>query len=125
MIMGDADDSYDFTDLMPFLANLPSLHRYVGNSLLGFIGRLFFKNSVGDYYCGLRGFSREAILRLDLRMTGMEFAIEMVVRAVLAGLSIAEVPPTLSKGGRSGPSHLRTWHDGWRTLRLLLLFSPR
>jgi hypothetical protein len=146
VIMGDADDSYDFRDLLPFVASLrtghelvmgnrfkgkimpgamPLLHRYVGNPLLSFIGRLFFRNSVGDFYCGLRGFQREAIVRLDLRMTGMEFAIEMVVRAVLAGLGIAEVPTTLSKSGRSRPPHLRTWRDGWRTLRFLLLYSPR
>src|SRR5262249_46654926 len=86
---------------------------------------LFFNNSVGDYYCGLRGFSRDAIMRLDLRMTGMEFAIEMVVRAALAGLSIAEVPTTLSPDGRTKTSHLRTWRDGCRTLRFLLLSSRR
>jgi hypothetical protein len=104
---------------------MPVLHRYLGNPLLSFLGRLFFRNSVGDYYCGLRGVSREAIMHLDLRMTGMEFAIEMVVRAVLAGLSVAEVPTTLAKDGRSRPSHLHTWRDGWRTLRFLLLYSPR
>ena len=104
---------------------MPGLHRYLGNPLLSFIGRLFFKNSIGDYYCGLRGFSREAILALDLRMTGMEFAIEMVVRAVLAQLKIVEIPTTLSRDGRSRPSHLRTWRDGWRTLRFLLLYSPQ
>jgi glycosyltransferase involved in cell wall biosynthesis len=146
VIMGDADDSYDFSDLMPFVASLragyqlvignrfkceikpgamPILHRYLGNPLLSFIGRLFFKNTVGDYYCGLRGFSREAVMRLDLRMTGMEFAIEMVVRAVMLGLKIAEIPTTLSKDGRARSSHLRTWRDGWRTLRFLLLYSPR
>jgi len=146
VIMGDADDSYDFSDLMPFVDQLRAgrqlvmgnrfkgkimpdamraLHRYLGNPVLSFIGRLFFKNSVGDFYCGMRGFSREAILGLDLRTTGMEFAIEMVVRSVLSGLSISEVPTTLSKGGRARASHLRTWHDGWRTLRFLLLYSPR
>ena len=146
VIIGDSDGSYDFAQLMPFLAALrggaqlvmgnrfsgriyagamPGLHRYLGNPLLSFIGRLFFKNSIGDYYCGLRGFSREAILALDLRMTGMEFAIEMVVRAVLAQLKIIEVPTTLSRDGRSGRSHLRTWRDGWRTLRFLLLYSPQ
>ena len=146
VIMGDGDDSYDFRELVPFVAALrtghqlvmgnrfngeimpgamPALHRYLGNPFLSFIGRLFFKNSVGDFYCGLRGFSREAILRLDLRMTGMEFAIEMVVRAVLSGLSIVEIPITLWRSGRSRPSHLRTWRDGWRTLRFLLLYSPR
>lgn len=146
VIVGDSDGSYDFAQLTPFLAALrggaqlvmgnrfsgriyagamPGLHRYLGNPLLSFIGRLFFKNSIGDYYCGLRGFSREAILALDLRMTGMEFAIEMVVRAVLAQFKIVEIPTTLSPDGRSGPSHLRTWRDGWRTLRFLLLYSPQ
>ena len=146
VIIGDSDGSYDFAQLMPFLATLrggaqlvmgnrfsgriyagamPGLHRYLGNPLLSFIGRLFFKNSIGDYYCGLRGFSREAIVALDLRMTGMEFAIEMVVRAVLAQLEIVEIPTTLSRDGRSGRSHLRTWRDGWRTLRFLLLYSPQ
>jgi hypothetical protein len=146
VIMGDADDSYDFSDLMEFLVRLRAgdqlvmgnrfkggiepgamsvLHRYLGNPLLSFIGRLFFRNAVGDFYCGLRGFSREAIDGLDLRTTGMEFAIEMVVRAALAGLKITEIPTTLSKDGRSRPSHLRTWRDGWRTLRFLLLYSPR
>jgi glycosyltransferase involved in cell wall biosynthesis len=146
VIIGDSDGSYDFAQLTPFLAALrggaqlvmgnrfsgriyagamPGLHRYLGNPLLSFMGRLFFKNSIGDYYCGLRGFSRDAILALDLRMTGMEFAIEMVVRAVLARLKIVEIPTTLSRDGRSGPSHLRTWRDGWRTLRFLLLYSPQ
>jgi hypothetical protein len=146
VIIGDSDGSYDLADLAPFLTALrggaqlvmgnrfsgrihagamPGLHRYLGNPLLSFIGRLFFKNSIGDYYCGLRGFSREAILALDLRMTGMEFAIEMVVRAVLAQLRIIEIPTTLSPDGRSGRSHLRTWRDGWRTLRFLLLYSPQ
>jgi hypothetical protein len=146
IIIGDSDGSYDFLDLMPFVAALrggaqlvmgnrfdgriasgamPALHRYLGNPILSFIGRLFFKNSIGDYYCGLRGFSREAILGLDLRITGMEFAIEMVVRAVLARLAVTEIPTTLSRDGRSGRSHLRTWRDGWRTLRFLLLYSPQ
>ena len=146
VVMGDADDSYEFSDLMDFLVRLragdqlvmgnrfkgriepgamSALHRYLGNPLLSFIGRLFFRNSVGDFYCGLRGFSREAIVRLDLRTTGMEFAIEMVVRAALAGLKITEIPTTLSKDGRTRSSHLRTWRDGWRTLRFLLLYSPR
>ena len=146
IIMGDADDSYDFTALMPFIDKLragydlvmgnrfkggiqpgamPPLHRYLGNPVLSFIGRLFFHSHSGDFHCGLRGFSREAALRLDLQTTGMEFASEMVVKATLAQLRIAEVPTTLSPDGRSRPPHLRSWRDGWRHLRFLLLYSPR
>lgn len=146
VIMGDADDSYDFTDLMPFVEKLregyelvmgnrflggiergamPPLHRYLGNPVLTFIGRLFFGSPCGDFHCGLRGFDRRAILSLDLQTTGMEFASEMVVRATLNGLKITEVPTTLSPDGRSRPPHLRSWRDGWRHLRFLLMFSPR
>ncbi len=146
VIMGDADDSYDFADLGPFVDKLregyqlvmgnrfkggirpgamPALHRYVGNPLLSGIGRLFFGSPCGDFQCGLRGFSKEAIEHLDLRTTGMEFASEMVVKASLRRLRIAEVPTTLSPDGRSRPPHLRTWRDGWRYLRFLLLYSPR
>ena len=146
IIMGDADDSYDFTRLGPFLDNLragydlvmgnrfkggiapqamPALHRYLGNPVLTGIGRLFFKSSCGDFHCGLRGFSKAAIQRLDLRTTGMEFASETVVKASLHGLRITEVPTTLSIHGRSRPPHLRSWRDGWRHLRFLLLYSPR
>lgn len=146
VIMGDADDSYDFSRLDPFLEKLREnadfvigdrfrggiaagamrpLHRYFGNPALSFVGRLFFPPGVGDFHCGLRGFRRDAMLALGLRMSGMEFASEMVVRALLAGLQIAEVPTTLSPDGRSRPPHLLTWRDGWRHLRFLLLFSPR
>jgi hypothetical protein len=146
VIMGDADDSYDFSNLMPFVAKLregydlvmgnrflggiapgamPPLHRYLGNPVLTGIGRLFFRSPSGDFHCGLRGFRRDAILRLDLQTTGMEFASEMVVKATLMGLRIAEVPTTLSPDGRSRPPHLRSWRDGWRHLRFLLLYSPR
>jgi hypothetical protein len=104
---------------------MPFLHRYVGNPLLSFIGRLFFKSKIKDFHCGLRGFQRKAILRLDLHTTGMEFASEMVVKASLNGLKIAEVPTILYPDGRSRPPHLRTWSDGWRHLRFLLLYSPR
>lgn len=145
VIMGDADDSYDFTALDPFVEKLrggsdlvmgnrftggvkpgamPALHRYLGNPVLSQIGRSFFKIPIGDFHCGLRGFSREAILRLDLSNTGMEFASEMVVKASMRGLAIAEVPTVLSPDGRSRPPHLRTWRDGWRHLRFLLLHSP-
>ncbi|GLW62035.1 dolichol-P-glucose synthetase [Actinomadura rubrobrunea] len=144
--MGDADDSYDFTTLMPFLEELrdgadlvmgnrfkggiapgamPWLHRYVGNPVLSFIGRLFFRSKIGDFHCGLRAFNRESILRLGLQTGGMEFASEMVVKATLAKYDIREVPTTLSPDGRSRPPHLNTWRDGWRHLRFLLLYSPR
>lgn len=146
VIMGDADDSYDFTALDPFLEKLrqghdlvmgnrfrggiargamPVLHRYLGNPVLSFVGRLFFGSPVGDFHCGLRGFRRDAIQRLGLASPGMEFASEMIVKATLGGLHIAEVPTTLSPDGRPQASHLRTWRDGWRHLRFLLLFSPR
>ncbi|HUV32717.1 MAG TPA: glycosyltransferase family 2 protein [Devosiaceae bacterium] len=146
VIMGDADDSYDFSNLGPFLDKLrqghalvmgnrfrggvapgamPALHRYLGNPALSFVGRLFFRTSIGDFHCGLRGFDRAAIEALQLRTAGMEFASEMVVKATLSGLRIAEVPTTLSPDGRSRPPHLRSWSDGWRHLRFLLLYSPR
>lgn len=146
VIMGDADDSYDFLNLGPFVESLrdgndlvmgnrfaggvepgamPPLHRYLGNPVLSFIGRLLFRSKAGDFHCGLRGFRRQAILDLHLQTSGMEFASEMVVRATLADLHISEVPTTLSKDGRSRPPHLRSWRDGWRHLRFLLLFSPR
>jgi len=104
---------------------MPPLHRYLGNPVLTSIGRLFFRAPCSDFHCGLRGFSRDAILGLDLRTTGMEFASEMVVKATLYKLSIAEVPTTLSPDGRSRPPHLRSWRDGWRHLRFLMLYSPR
>ena len=146
IIMGDADDSYDFADLSLFLEKLregydlvmgnrftgrikpgamPPLHKYVGNPLLTGIGRLFFRSPCGDFHCGLRGFSRAAVMKLDLRTTGMEFASEMVVKATLHGMQITEVPTTLSPDGRSRRPHLRSWRDGWRHLRFLLLYSPR
>lgn len=146
VIMGDADDSYDFLRLDPFVERLragdqlvmgnrfaggiqrgamPPLHRFFGNPLLSFIGRSFFGSRCGDFYCGLRGFDREAVLGLDLRTTGMEFALEMVVKATLAGLRVAEVPTTLSPDGRTTAPKLRTWRDGWRSLRFFLLLSPR
>jgi hypothetical protein len=146
VIMGDADDSYDLTALMPFLDRLragadlvmgnrfrggiapgamPALHRYVGNPLLSFVGRLFFRSKIGDFHCGLRGFKRESVRRLGLQASGMEFASELVVKATLTGQRIEEVPTTLGPDGRSRPPHLRSWRDGWRHLRFLLLFSPR
>ncbi len=146
VIMGDADDSYDFVHLLPFVERLragddlvmgnrfrggiepgamPPLHRYLGNPVLTQIGRLFFGSPSGDFHCGLRGFNRESILKLNLRTTGMEFASEMIVRASLEQLRISEVPTTLSKDGRSRPPHLRSWRDGWRHLRFLLMYCPR
>ncbi|WP_202815390.1 glycosyltransferase family 2 protein [Bradyrhizobium sp. CCGE-LA001] len=146
IVMGDADDSYDFARLDAFLECLragddlvmgnrfrggiesgamPFLHRYLGNPILSWLGRLFFRTPLGDFHCGMRGFSRDPIAKLDLRTTGMEFASEMVVRATIVGLKISEVPTTLSKDGRSRPPHLRTWRDGWRHLKFLLLYSPR
>lgn len=145
VIMGDADDSYDFLNLMPLLEKLregiqlvvgnrfkggiapdamPFLNRYFGNPFLSFIGRLFFKIPLRDFHCGLRGFSREALLSLGLQTKGMEYASEMIVRAALMELSIAEVPVTLSKDGRDRRPHLHPWRDGWRHLRFLLIYSP-
>lgn len=146
VIMADADDSYDFSALMPFVEKLregyelvmgnrflggiapgamPPLHRYLGNPVLTAIGRLFFRSPSGDFHCGLRGFNKQAIDRLRLQTTGMEFASEMVVKSTLLGLRMTEVPTTLSPDGRSRAPHLRSWRDGWRHLRFLLLFSPR
>jgi glycosyltransferase involved in cell wall biosynthesis len=146
IIMGDADCSYDFSRLDAFVESLrggadlvmgnrfqggieagamPFLHRYLGNPVLSFVGRLFFRTGIRDFHCGLRGFSRAAIQRLGLITPGMEFASEMVAKAALAGLKITEVPTTLRPDGRDRPPHLRTWRDGWRHLRFLLLFCPR
>jgi len=146
IVMGDADDSYDFGHVGRFLEKLragadlvmgnrfrggiqrkamPPLHKYLGNPALTRIGRLFFHSPVGDFYCGIRGFRKDAYEKMALRTTGMEFATEMVVKATLLKMRIAEVPTTLSPDGRSRPPHLRTWRDGWRTLRFFLLYSPR
>jgi glycosyltransferase involved in cell wall biosynthesis len=146
VVMGDADSSYDFSDLSAFVAELrrgnqlvmgnrfrggispgamPPLHRYLGNPALSFLGRLFFKSPIHDFHCGLRGFDRRTMLDLGLQCEGMEFASEMVVKATLGQLRITEVPTTLSPDGRDRPPHLRTWRDGWRHLRFLLLFTPR
>jgi glycosyltransferase involved in cell wall biosynthesis len=146
VIMGDSDDSYDFSALGPILGKLregydlvmgnrflggirpgamPWKNRYIGNPVLSSIGRLFFHCPARDFHCGLRGFSREAFGRMDLRTTGMEFASEMVIKATLFNMRIAEVPTTLDPDGRSRPPHLRPWRDGWRHLRFMLLYSPR
>ncbi|HEX2073123.1 MAG TPA: glycosyltransferase [Geodermatophilus sp.] len=146
VLMADADDSYALDDLGPFLTALrsgadlvmgnrfqggiapgamPFLHRYVGNPLLSWAGRLFFRVPIGDFHCGMRAFRRDAVLRLGMQTDGMEFASEMVVRAGLTGLRITEVPTVLRPDGRSRAPHLNTWRDGWRHLRFLLAFSPR
>jgi glycosyltransferase involved in cell wall biosynthesis len=145
VIMGDADGSYDFAHLELFVERLragddlvvgnrftggiqrgamPFLHKYLGNPLLTLLAKRMFRSPVGDIYCGLRGFRESAIQQLDLRSTGMEFAIEMVVKSSLRGLRVVEVPTTLAPDGRGREPHLRTWRDGWRSLRFLLLYSP-
>jgi len=144
--MGDADDSYDFSTVDEYLDELrsgadlvmgnrfrggiapkamPFLHRYLGNPVLSFLGRLFFKVPVGDFHCGLRAFNAESIRNLQLRATGMEFASEMVVRGALSGFRIVEVPTLLNADGRSRAPHLKTWRDGWRHLKFLLMYNPR
>ncbi len=147
--MGDADDSYNFAEIAPFVDKLnegydlvmgcrmprgggkiipgamPWKHRWIGNPVLTFIGRLLFRCPSKDFHCGLRGFTKKAALRMELRTTGMEFASEMVIKASQGKMKIAEVPITLYKDGRSRPPHLRSWRDGWRHLRFMLLFSPR
>lgn len=146
IIMADSDDSYNFSKLDAFITKLqegydlvmgnrflggiargamPWKNRYIGNPILSWIGRLLFKCQAKDFHCGLRAFTKDAFLRMDLRTTGMEYASEMVIKANLFDMQIAEVPTTLSKDGRSRPPHLRPWHDGWRHLRFMLLFSPR
>ena len=149
LIMGDSDRSYDFAEIKPFVEKLragadlvmgcrmpagggkiipgamPWKHRWIGNPALTFIGRLLFRCPAHDFHCGLRALSKEAFHKMDLRTTGMEFASEMVIKASLRGLRIEEVPITLHKDGRSRPPHLRSWRDGWRHLRFMLLFSPR
>jgi len=145
VIMGDADDSYDFSSLMPFVEHLrtgddlvmgnrfkggilkgamPPLHRYLGNPVLSSLGRLFFKSPIGDFHCGLRGYNTERMRDLGLRTTGMEYASEMVVQATINRYRISEVPVILSPDGRSRAPHLRSWHDGWRHLKFLLIHSP-
>jgi hypothetical protein len=149
VLMGDADDSYDFSCIEPFLRKLregydlvmgcrmprgggtilpgamPWKHRWIGNPVLSFIGRLFFKCRATDFHCGLRAFSKAAYEKMELRTAGMEFASEMVIKATLGGMRIVEVPITLHPDGRSRPPHLRSWRDGWRHLRFMLLFSPK
>jgi glycosyltransferase involved in cell wall biosynthesis len=146
VIMGDADDSYDFADLEPFVRRLeegydlvagnrfkggiregamPWLHRRLGNPALSFVGRRLYGTPCGDIYCGIRGFDREKVAALDIRSSGMEFAIEMIVKATMMGLKVTEVPTTLSPDAEGREPHLNTWRDGWRSIRLLLLYSPK
>ena len=149
IIMGDADDSYDFSDVTGFVKKfqagdelimgcrlpagggtitpgaMPWKNRWIGNPVLSFIGRLFFKCPAHDFHAGLRGFTKAAFEKMDLQTTGMEFASEMVIKSMLKGLKISEVPIILHKDGRSRPPHLKPWRDGWRHLRFMLLFSPR
>jgi glycosyltransferase involved in cell wall biosynthesis len=149
ILMGDADDSYDFSDINGFVKKfqegfelvmgcrlpigggiiapgaMPWKNRWLGNPVLSFIGRLFFRCPAHDFHCGLRGFTKAALEKLDLQTTGMEFASEMVIKATLRKLKITEVPITLHQDGRSRPPHLKPWRDGWRHLRFMLLFSPR
>lgn len=145
VVMGDSDDSYDFSRLDLFLESLrsghdlvmgdrfaggikpgamPPLHKYLGNPVLSFLGRIFYRSPIRDFHCGLRGYRREAILELDLRCAGMEYASEMVVKATLAKLKIGQVPTILHPDGRNRPPHLRSWRDGWRHLKFLLLHAP-
>ena len=146
ILMGDADDTYDFSQIPIFVNKIkegfdlvmgnrfkgrilpgamPILHRYLGNPVLTAIGRLFFQSPIGDFHCGLRAFRKDIIEKLQLRTMGMEFASEMVVKASIFGLRIAEIPTTLAPDRRDRAPHLRTWRDGWRHLRFLLLYSPR
>ncbi len=146
IVFGDADGSYDFMDVPRLVAKLregddlvmgnrfkgkihdgamPLLHRYLGNPVLSALGRLFFGVQVGDFHCGLRGFSKAAFQTMELRSTGMEFASEMVIKAALCGLRIGEIPIELRPDGRNRPPHLRTWRDGWRHLRFMMVMCPR
>lgn len=146
VIMGDADASYDFSAILPFVEKLrsgdelvvgnrfagsivagamPWLRRFVGNPVLSGLARLLFGGPVRDFHCGLRAFGRSAYDRLELSSPGMEFATEMVVRAVTLGLRISEIPIVLHRDGRGRPSHLRPWRDGWRHLVLMLRLRCR
>jgi len=149
IVMGDADDSYDFSQIGPFVEKLqqdfdlvigcrmprgggviapramPWKHRWLGNPALSLVGRIFFRCPINDFHCGLRAFTKQAFEKMELQTTGMEFASEMVIKATMKDLRVGEVPITLHKDGRSRPPHLRSWRDGWRHLRFMLLFSPR
>ncbi len=145
LIMADSDDSYDLVNLLPFVEKLregydlvmgnrfkggikkgamPWHHQYIGNPILSFVGKLFFKTPAKDFHCGLRGFTKEAVQNMDLQTTGMELASEIVIKASILGLKTCEVPTTLSPDGRDRPPHLSSFRDGWRHLRFLMLYSP-
>ncbi|MBI5823163.1 MAG: glycosyltransferase family 2 protein [Chloroflexi bacterium] len=145
IIMADADDSYDLVNLMPFVEKLregyelvmgnrfkggikkgamPWHHRYIGNPILSFLGKLFFKTPANDFHCGLRGFKKSAIQNMNLQTTGMELASEIVIKSSILEMKVCEVPTTLSPDGRDRPPHLRSFRDGWRHLRFLLIYSP-
>lgn len=145
IVMGDSDDSYDFSKIAPFVEALdagaelamgtrlrgeikpgamPFLHRWLGNPVLTFVGNLLFRTGMSDFHSGLRAFRRDSVMKLNLQTTGMEFASEMVIRASLSDLTRTEIPITLYPDGRSRPPHLNTWRDGWRHLRFMLLYSP-
>lgn len=146
IITADTDDSHDILNLHQFIEELrlgsdlvmgnrfkgeidknamPFLHRYIGNPVLTYIGNLFFKTKISDFHCGLRGFTREAFNKMNLSTTGMEFASEIIVKASILNLKITEVPTTVFPSGRTRKAHLRTFPDGWRHLRFLLLYSPK
>ncbi len=145
-VIGDCDDSYDFSNILPFLEKLrdgydlvmgnrykggiekgamPWSHRYIGTPIISFLGRLFYKLKIGDFNCGMRGYNRNSIIDLDLKCTGMEYASEMIVQANLNGLKITEIPTTLKKDGRTRPPHLNSFYDGWRHLKFLFMYSPK
>lgn len=145
ILMADSDDSYDLEHLEPFLEKLrqgydlvmgnrfkggiapnamPWHHRYIGNPVLSFIGKLFFRTPANDFHCGIRAFTKEAIERMNLQTTGMELASEIVIKASILGMKVCEVPTRLFPDGRGRPPHLRSFRDGWRHLRFLLLYSP-
>ena len=145
VVMGDADDSYDLGSIDEFLTHLragadlvmgnrfagrimpnamPWLHKWLGNPVLSWLGRVLFNSTVGDFHCGLRAFRKSAWEAIALQTSGMEYASEMVIKAAIFGQRIVEVPITLYKDGRSRPPHLRTWRDGWRHLRFMLAYAP-
>jgi glycosyltransferase involved in cell wall biosynthesis len=146
IIMADADDSYELDNLMPFVEKLrtgydlvmgnrfkggirpgamPWHHKYIGNPILSFIGQLFFQTPARDFHCGLRGFTKAAVEKMNLQTTGMELASEIVIKSSILGMKVCEVPTTLSPDGRDRPPHLHSFRDGWRHLRFLLIYSPR
>ena len=149
ILMGDADDSYDFSEAPRFVEKLregcdlvmgcrmprgggtvmpgamPWKNRWLGNPTLSFLGRLFFQTPIQDFHCGLRAFTRDAYERMETKTTGMEFASEMVMKASIKAMRVAEVPITLHQDGRTRPPHLKPWRDGWRHLRFMLIYSPR